>query len=72
MKMFNAHYLIASYLSSKKVDYFIEMVSLFKDMFLIAMLINSEDLPMEVKPSQLYKVKLIKSIVWKSKLKYLD
>ena len=41
-------------------------------MFLIAMLINSEDLPMEVKPSQLYKVKLIKSIVWKSKLKHLD
>ena len=56
----------------KKVDYFTETVSLFKDMFLIAMLINSEDLPMEVKPSQLYKVKLIKSIVWKSKLKYLD
>ena len=51
---------------------FVETVSLFKGKFLIPMSIHRENLPIEVKPSQLYKVKLIKSIVWKLKLKHLD
>ena len=55
-----------------KVDYYVEMISLFKGKFLIAMSIHRENLAIEVKPSQLYKVKLIKSIVWKLKLKHLD